>query len=450
MLQRIIENPNLRIEVRINQILNIINNYFQDRITILQEEITKLQNNIEGEKENSFNFRKELLKFFPKIQNDENFNNNVIEEIKQIKNINDELEFNLDENEKLLNNLGYKSIEDVKRTILEYENQIKDLKVLLKVQNHHIQKSHKKITTQKEESTNKFRMLYKDNKNILKDLEVNNEKLQESNLNNQKLTAENTYLKEYVQELQQKLNNLTQKDQESQLSLISKQKEIEQIYKTSDNLRAQLHMKCSEIKNLEKGFNQMQKQINETLLQERESMKNENNQIKQSSSEKINKYRIIIEKLNNKLELSETNIEKLEDSNKELQLKNNNMELKIQMIKNEYHRNQQLYKSKMEKSIFDLDLKYKNKICDYQSKINESKLQLMSYVGLQFPTYYNIEESFNETSFANFLKVIKEKFEKLLETEKNLRRLLSLNSNQSIEHVVSLLLLDTRNKSNII
>lgn len=104
----------------------------------------------------------------------------------------------------------------------------------------------------------------------------------------------------------------------------------------------------------------------------------------------------------------------------------------------------------MEKSIFDLDLKYKNKICDYQSKINESKLQLMSYVGLQFPTYYNIEESFNETSFANFLKVIKEKFEKLLETEKNLRRLLSLNSNQSIEHVVSLLLLDTRNKSNII
>ena len=64
----------------------------------------------------------------------------------------------------------------------------------------------------------------------------------------------------------------------------------------------------------------------------------------------------------------------------------------------------------------------------------------MAYVGLQFCSIFNAKEQIDASNFESFIQRLRRKFESLISEENNIRRMLSLNSEDSIESAISVLL----------
>lgn len=269
----------------------------------------------------------------------------------------------------------------------------------------------------------------------------------------EKMNSDNFKLKDDVQKLeiikneyQSELKEKAHIIESTQLQLKTSNKELKNSIQAVEMLQKQLRKKEVELNELRTTLKITTRQSVEKVKNERELLQSRYEQIIEPLKTKNLEFQSAVNDLNDTISALEGDNMKLRSEISEMTVDNDKLVMIAEAARNEMERDKQLNETRTRAKIASIEVDYQNKIDELKWKIEQTKKDLMEFVLLQFCELYDLQEKINENNFEKFLRGVKSSLEKLTKQEHNLRRLLALGPNQSIENAVSKLLLESRPK----
>lgn len=368
--------------------------------------------------------------------------------------------FTIDENERkakidLLRILDCDTINEARKKIVEIQEKFGKLANKLKKE----KLKRKKISKEAIENENKLREQLETAKMSLNEieqsastLEIQKEGEKAAMANHiEKVSIENEKLKDEVSrfealknQFQTEITEKYRRMQNIESQLLNKSKDLKNAIRAVDLLQQQVRKKDLEINDLRSKIKLTMKQNSEKVKNEREMMQNRFDQIVEPLKLKNNEFQNAVNDLNDTIASLETENFKLRKELNDKEIEYEKLTLFADSIKNEADHEKQLIESKSKAKMSAIEVEYRSKMDDFKWKIDQSKKDVMGLVGMQFCNLINLNDKIDENNFENFLKEVREMLEKLVKQDSNLRQLLCLGPNQSVEDAVSKLLLESK------
>ena len=161
----------------------------------------------------------------------------------------------------------------------------------------------------------------------------------------------------------------------------------------------------------------------------------------QALKAKNSQFKASMDDLNETVSKLEMTKNSLETQNRDLshQLRRCQLQSEAQRVEMEREREIVLSRAKAEGLNREVDMQEKIQKLQYEAEA--AKKDTMTLVGRQFCSLFDVTEQFTEESFGVFVRKIRSEFERMTRLERNVRHLLGLGPNQSIEDALSCVLL---------
>ncbi|OHS95111.1 hypothetical protein TRFO_38657 [Tritrichomonas foetus] len=263
---------------------------------------------------------------------------------------------------------------------------------------------------------------------------------------NEVLKDENTKFDVIKNHLHCEIKEKAQKVAILEAQLADRHKELKNTYRSLELLQQQTRKKDLEVQELRSTLKLTIKQSSDRLKTEREILQQRFEQVVEPLKVKNTEFQSAVNDLNDTITALEADNMKLRKQLSDASLENEKIHITIESIKTEAEREKQLIESKAKALQMSAEVDLRSRLEEWKWKLEQAKKDVMGYVGLQFCSIFDVNEKIDENNFENFLKGLRALMEKQLTQEKNLRQLLLLGPNQSIENAVSNLLLESKQK----
>ncbi len=338
----------------------------------------------------------------------------VSKQRKQIKKLSNQLESEEEEKEKIIR-VKDEQIEDLTNTVEDTKANITKMKnKIAQIENDVIVKG-KTINDKHEKELKEKDIAYDSERKMI----IN--KMEELKKSYEKVKQEN-------REIKQKLQNSEQEKEQLELQM--------------DEISALCEERNQLILNLKTQLKDQRKEMKARIKEERNNIASKIMESNGILKEENNSYKATLSDLNSSISALEEEKQEKEEENSLLQLKLHKITMQYNSLNDELKREKELNKSQSKAQKLALESQYHQEIMDLKSEIAHIKRDLISEIGLEFCSLFDINSKLNESNFEQFLKKMKTKLLSLLEQDHKIRTLLSLGPKQSIADAVEILLLD--------
>lgn len=477
------KNENLPVIAKLKYILSLIAKYYNKNLKELQDknEISEKETN---EKEkiyqqifdnvlivatkviDSFNSCQIQPAQLPNIL--ENIRINFEEKNEEISQLNEKLltiysRLESNENEEALNTIDklFESIQILKKQIEKQR-----MKINKKKKEYQIFKS-KCISRQKEiedlvnDQQTQYELVLNEKENLLnkvKGLEEMNESLQKDivQMKNQhkdsmdehekKCDEEITVLKAHLDEIQNKLtqdlNSKEKEISEMKQKIQQSDKELIQWKRTAELLKKSKAEKDSQILEISAKIQDAERQRQRRAASEKAQLKSQYEQLMSHAKEKNEDLRKLVLKSSKALEDLQAKNKELMASCTQLTIEKQQNLAKIECLKEEFEREHRLMDTKLKASAMSNELQTQNAIEQIKSQNDFEKRNIYGFIASTFRQFFNANEILGENSFKPLIEKVQSELLRLYKQEANIRKMLGISKNESIEDHISKLLLD--------
>ena len=470
----ITKNPTIKAPTMLKQVLSVMNQWYQSASQRTRNELGS-QKERNGQMSTGLNdFAQMLMRAFPRLDCD--FGQVLEDESirRKIENAIREMEVSIatekEDKGKLESRIVDLLVEigaddpgqaktvvfDMKKELDDKDSQINDVKTKLRS----YQKLMKAKQTQHEEEVGKLNGQIKDMETQMTKLKEEYETLQ---ADNSRLNSENTALTEhYEQAMQDQMIQHEAQMKESQASLerlVEEVKLAKGLRQRTEESKVQMEEQMQHLQNtiyhLNSGMDKknqdvekMKKKLTEVAGKAKDRIEAEREVIQRKSEKIINHIQSKVTELtteNTRLKKSNTKLEErqevLRSENEELAMKLQACEMRVESLEKDFEREKKLLSSQMKTQLRANENQFHKQLDELRVKLQDAKRNLIAFVANNFCTLFDVKNVLDDSSFEPFIINIRTKLSSLLALEANLRELLNLGPNQSIEDSVSSLLL---------
>lgn len=469
----IANNTTLRNSSKIRNVIQIINQHFQNVVKELQYKKDELTKMLERYKDGELKFKNVLEKVYPDISHFDSVFTNlsaqeaIVQKItnteNQIKDLMNEKTVTDDSLYDLLFQLQSNNVEDGKNYV---KGMLEDIGFLQKK----MDKLRYKNQILKQE------LVRRDNQ-CIEQLNGVEKEAQNIMIRMSEIEQEKKILQNRVEELTQDLLH-TKNDCSNQLKNMAREHDIHieecdrMIKKNNERLRAEmakLHetQEMLALANTEKE--QLQKTINilqiskkkrddeitrvrgqlvtteqaghERIVAERQSMQNRYDTIINELKTQNTDYQNLINDLNNSITNYEFKNNELHEKICSLNLQIHQAELKHQSQTEELTRAHNIEIAQLRSDLMEKISEATLKLDSCQRQVKEARRDVMSKIALEFCSLFNTNEALDESNFEMFLHDIRDKYDELSKEVTKIRSILGIAPTQSIETAVSSLMI---------
>lgn len=311
----------------------------------------------------------------------------------------------------------------IKEIVNEYQDYQTEAEERIEKANNTILKAKNKIQ-ESEEDRNKERLQYE---NKIKELISLNDTIKQQ-------------LKSMKNEIEEGRECMKQMEKRHKDDCYRIEQEKEEITQTNKSLRSEICKKecvIQQLRSFTKYFAKKQSQKHT----------NEQEQMKEQMSELIDKLKLKNVELKKSMNEVKCKMNKTEQENMKSKKqiteycnKIKELECELETFQKETERSKSIIESKHKAAMIAQETEKQSHIEECKYQVENAKRELMAYVGLQFCSIFNAKEQIDASNFESFIQRLRRKFESLISEENNIRRMLSLNSEDSIESAISVLL----------
>lgn len=438
-------NNNYKGSIENNQRIKILQDYYDDFIKFIKKTFPEIKYDLSN------------------LLNDKQLQNLIMETIQNMKTSNSELNDKLTElNNKMLNIFVALKSNNIDESFDKIMEIIKELdhekKVNVKLQNfckelkkslNYNEKKNIKIKNKAEKELKEIFDQVNDYDKIVKTLQDNiakaeNDKKALIEQNQQRTNESNIAFESKISEFENRNKLMNDKILEMSKQLQEKNEKYLAIKKDYEKEKKANLALSNLVQQKEKYLQQVRlekKKETSAFVSEKEINERKTQSVIEEYNEKISKLTKENSKVSQNVEQFKEKIYTLNMQIDDLTFKLRNSELKNCNLINDFERKNKLTESHYKTEMLSKETEYNSVIDSYKQKINEIKKNMIYLVASHFCILFNTNENLNEDNFDVFLKNISEKFKELIRQDISIRKLLHLDSKQSISEAISSMLL---------
>ncbi|EAX93804.1 hypothetical protein TVAG_054090 [Trichomonas vaginalis G3] len=470
-------NPTLRTPTKLKTVLSAIAKWYSSRIENLTKDIETEKNKFEELNNNEQRFYTNVNEIFANLKLDQNVTKNKDQFAYEINKYVRELEQNVNsliqQNKhcdeilfSLYTELDSETPELALETIHEMKQTIDALNSSYQKQGNQISKLESNIQQNEKEKlvlAKEFKREIKKLNSQIKELQTQNENLQSRyektaneakeslSINDKKINDLIIALDSQKQTYEQKLLTLLSEIQKQKDEINEKQSAIrayigkEKQYEAQiDELTDRCESKTNEIKELKVNLSNTEKMMKERIDSERKLFEEKIINLSQNNSSVSQENKANVDSLNTKISELQDQHNKEKENSSILQLKIKKLEIELNATKAELEREKLCEESKIKLGILSVETEYQKRLEEMKNSIESTKRNLISQIGLQFSSMFNVSSKLDEGTFESFIKALKSRINFLTEQDQQLRDILELSPSQSIPDAVEKLLISNQ------
>ena len=232
---------------------------------------------------------------------------------------------------------------------------------------------------------------------------------------------------------------LRQKTEESKVEM---EDQIQQMQNTIHHLNVGMDKKSEEAEKIKRKLNEVTGKARERIEAEREVIQRKSDKLVSHIQSQVTELTAQNAKLKQQNTRLEEKQETMRSENETLAMKLQASEMRIDSMEKDFEREKRLLHSQMKTQLRANENKYNQQLDELRLKLQEAKRNLIAFVANNFCALFDVKNVLDDSSFEPFIINIRTKLSSLLSLEANLRELLNLGPQQSIEDSVSSLLLE--------
>ena len=187
-----------------------------------------------------------------------------------------------------------------------------------------------------------------------------------------------------------------------------------------------------QIKNMQEKFRETEKTLKNSYDQIISEMKNQNDETRKD-----------IEELSRAVSIKEKERDELDKKVKSIQHQKEKTHQELIQIRSQFSREKKLSEAKNKSEICSLETKYKEKLEIVKSKSKEEQQKMVLYLVDVFRTVFsNFLGNMEDRPFKILVDRLKEKYDRLNDTDQSIRRMLNVSERQTTEDAVAQLLIN--------
>ncbi|EAY12548.1 hypothetical protein TVAG_139280 [Trichomonas vaginalis G3] len=313
------------------------------------------------------------------------------------------------------------------------------------------------------------------NQKIEKIKQENEDLKQNINRNNKTIQTLQKTTEEAKQNYEEELNKLrfTHQKEIQNVSQKFDQKE-KKIYTSMANKQNEISSLRDKIANLEKANNSLQSKVNEIpeikkshedsirkIVEENENnekLLRDNFQVEKNEMKKAYEIRLseckqqsddVIkahEESSNALKEATNRIQDLTQKLVEQGLEIDDLKSRVSMANDECQRQIRINDMKTRATLLSQEMHYQNVIDENKSNFNREKRKIIGFVAQQFKSFFDAHCELDDNSLKTIVNNVKDEMDKLIKTDKNLRKILMIGEYDSVEDAVSKVMLSVYQK----
>ena len=248
-------------------------------------------------------------------------------------------------------------------------------------------------------------------------------------------------LAELQEKMEEQIRSEVEKRHVAEAKCKNRKKELDKVQEKYNTLVTQNQQRMLEIRELKAQQQALIKSNRDKLHSQQDALFEKYESTVQVLRAKNSQFKTEVVNLNETVSKLENTKNSLETQNRDLSHQLRRCQLQFESQNAELERERQIILSRAKAEGLNREVGLQETIQKLQYEVDAAKKDLMTLVGRQFCSLFDVSEKFTEETFDAFLKKIRSEFERLTRTERNIRQLLALGPNQSIEDALSSLLL---------
>lgn len=470
ILTGISENEGMSMESRIKHVFSVISKWLANSEQVHQRECEQLGNELDA---TQHDLRKMMLSLQKLLDNDSQDIDQIIEAVGELQKHNINLQQKISQyeasNEPYLTQEKY---EELTTTIEQLQNINQRLKSKSKTQKNQIHEIKSAFIACQNKTEEEMQMLRQSNEKTRSILASTQEELEEVSKHNKLLLAELSECKrsqvaefneaqlEFDELLSQQaakfdeLQEKAHKEISEKTSLISKlESQIDDLTSKSHKWEIIAKQAHEDIEQLTESLEQYKMEIERQTNTEKERLNKEVCSIEKQYKDVLEQMRIkaeeksaLMQKLTEALNHNEQKMKQMNLQISQLNFQIQKSEMKNKSQTEAMERSKKLADAQLRAKILALETKYSVLIEEQKHSWENEKRNIFSYLAQEFRTQFDASQSFNYQSFQNLINKIKQEILRYRKQENSIRKILRAKDNQTVEDVITDLVLSMHPK----
>ncbi|OHT00559.1 hypothetical protein TRFO_07882 [Tritrichomonas foetus] len=326
-------------------------------------------------------------------------------------------------------------IDSTQNESFEKQSELDDLIEQQIKQSEQFQKEREQIERENSESKIKYQQLVSDFNDYKDTTEIMIRRLKSDSTSQieeitQKLQTENEELLIDLQLKNDSINSLSQQIKKNQESL-------DKWKKTAKMLKKNCELQQRKMEEMSSSFSESQQLANEKSTKEKDALQSQLQATIEQYKNKNASLRQLLDKATEALTESDMKNREITSANNQLNSEKKHLLGQIEALKQEIVREKQLAETKLKAIQLSVDVQSQNKIEFELAKFDNEKRQIYSDVANAFKIYCDVRSQLDEVSLKNLLDNVSSELNRLSNQEKSLKTLLGIKPNENLEEAIS-------------